>query len=349
MILGIVTGDLREAMRQDYDEIQAAGATPEMSVCVASDFGDGPEPYWHEIGGLWVWGRADMSSVGNLCAFIDWSVERCPAESYALIIGGHGSGPARDTETYRFNVRSLAEVDLDNAYGIRELKADLAYDDGSRASMSIADLGMACRHLAGKGPLACVVLDACFMASIEVAEELMGAAATLVASPEPIPAEGFDYTRLLRNWQWRSKYLLPIDGSFAKALAWEAVQAFSVAHQESTAPRTRILALDLTKMQPLLDAMDEVGAYAMRTKRPLKTSQRTGDEMAYLREALRAWGGLLAVDSLDATIISEWSADGEGHGPSAYLPERGPVEEWFNALPIASRAWGQMVKWAAGG
>lgn len=377
---GVVTGNLRAAMQQDYREIVEAGATPEMGVCVAYDLGDGPDQ-WRVVGeDHAAGGNGNMASLTNLLAFIDWSVERCPAEQYALVVGGHGSGPARDTETYRGvrpnHIADTSKMAPDSVeLGRVGQLIDLAYDDGSRASMSIADLGVACRHIASIGPLACAALDSCLMASIEVAEELMGAAATLVASPEPIPASGFEYTRLLRHWQSTASHWDPCDPTWPRFLAEQAVIAFEYAHDferkdehdsEYEPPRTRILALDLTRMPELLDAMDAVAGDIMdwvskNELPPLSDYQRTAERrMAYLSSWLlelppvEEWLDEKAAAALrllgrDGVVIAEWSADGEGHGPSAFIPESGPVEGWYSDCAISKRPWGKMVKWAVGG
>ena len=370
---GQVTGDLRPAMRQDQNEVFAAGPTPEMPIATYSDFGEGAVWMLLRYGQPPLIQKApdgNMASAANLCAFIDWAIERCPAESYALIVGGHGSGIESAKQTYRRFVPDYERTALVANYvtggadvvpGIKAT-VDLAFDDGSRQSMSIADLGMVCQHIAERGPLATVVLDAFFMGSIEVAEALMGSAMTLVASPEPVPGEGFDYTRLLREWQ----ALTRLTGVYADDVARAAVEVFEDVYTSFYAYRpvhlrTRILALDLFRMQPLLDAMDRTAEAVMAELRrdalpTLTAGQRSEDRrMAYLGYWLIELPysevdvySSEAVDLLDDMVIAEWSADGEQHGLTAYLPE-GSVEAWYNETPIGKRPWGQMVKWATEG
>lgn len=148
---GRYTGDLRPAGRRDLEELREGARLAGDSIAVWAAFDDGTQHVWHWLSKpdnvRWLVDDINMADPRSLMEFCDFVMEKSPAEQYALIIGGHGSGPKSGEEAYRGSIKAATTA--------------IAFDDGSREAMEIADLGMVCRHIAERGRLAIVVLDAC--------------------------------------------------------------------------------------------------------------------------------------------------------------------------------------------
>lgn len=108
----------------------------------------------------------DMASPQVLKSFIEFGKTSYPAEEYALIIWGHGSG----------------------------WKA-FAIDDRTDSYMSVRELGQVLR----KQSLSVIGFDTCFGGVLENLYELKDCADFTVASPGVTPGSGWDYTFLLEK------------------------------------------------------------------------------------------------------------------------------------------------------
>jgi hypothetical protein len=284
-------------------------------------------------------------------AFLDWCMESRPAERYALVIGSHGSGPKAD-DVYA-NVRAA----VDRTSTTAEPPRAIAFDDGSRSFLSIPDLRRALDHgveKAGK-PFAVVLFDACYMASVEVLQEMQQLADYVVASPEAVPGPGMPYTALLQVWQawvgWKE--------SNAK-LATFAVDAFQGAY-EDTAETASLLAVDMAQVPRLTSALNVLGATLLlgEKARPLVADaiagvKRTSDpDFAYLdglcSDLITTPGTPKAIavaaddvrEALSDMMEYSWEG-GTAWGPTIFLP-RGPVPAWYKDLAIAKTPWGEWV------
>ena len=115
---------------------------------------------------------ANMGEAQTLSGFLTASCERFPAESYALILWDHGGGPIEGygfDELYAFDHLTLPEM---------------------RQALQNSPFGQE------KARLSWVALDACLMASIELANVFSDFADYLVASQEAVPNQGLDYAFL---------------------------------------------------------------------------------------------------------------------------------------------------------
>lgn len=392
---GRVTGDLRDAIRRDLEELREGARLAGESVAVWAAYDDGEDTRAEDCrSGLSYAAPVakNMADPRNLMEFCDSVMELAPAEQYALIIGGHGSG-IKKQDVYRGDPMAIIEkahgprlrVDysddptievkrvkreaehpdaswqgMDGALwagdvpslrdhiaegskmvpafrsrqwvyddSIITAKADIAFDDGSRQAMSVADLGLVCRHIAERGPLALVLLDACYMATVEVCEALAGSAEVLVASPGAIPSEGFPYMALLQSWT-DDVNLEQIPDCLPSDLAQSAVSHFAEWYTDKD-DIASILAVDLKGVPELLAEMDMVPIEWMWSWR--EKAHRTSDlDFAY-------------IGSFKEPIIDSWaSVSAPDAGLTVFLPERGPLPRWWSDLPIAGRPFGQMVK-----
>lgn len=112
----------------------------------------------------------NMCDASVLTEFIGYCKSNYPADRYALIIGSHGDG-------WKFPSPVSSR--------------SIGYDETSHnMSTSIADLASALRV----NPPDVIIFDACNMGNIETLYELMGCAQFIVASPNPLPLSGFNYT-----------------------------------------------------------------------------------------------------------------------------------------------------------
>lgn len=112
----------------------------------------------------------DMSDSSVITKFINFCKASHPSDYYALIIGSHGDG-------WKFPSISA--------------KKSIGYDQTSHnTSTSIYSLASSLKV----NPLDVIIFDACNMGNIETLYELRGAADFIVASPNPLPLSGFNYT-----------------------------------------------------------------------------------------------------------------------------------------------------------
>lgn len=112
-------------------------------------------------------GSANMAESDTLTTFIQYAVETCPADRYALIMWDHGGGPV---------------------YG-------LCYDEVYDQSMSIETL---CEGLDNASvTFDWIGFDCCLMGCAEIAYAMRGYADYMIASEESESGLGWSYTRFL--------------------------------------------------------------------------------------------------------------------------------------------------------
>ena len=110
-----------------------------------------------------------MGDAGTLADFLGWGVQNYPAEKYALILWDHGAGPLEGI--------CLDELNAPDRLGVDELARALG-----EASLP--------------GKLGWIGMDACLMATAEVAKAVSPYAEYMIASQETEPADGWDYAFL---------------------------------------------------------------------------------------------------------------------------------------------------------
>lgn len=123
-------------------------------------------------------GEIDSGDYYTLAQFVNWTVNKYPASRYALFIWSHGSGWTRDENEQRWicpdndslNQISIANGEFKNAFQLFPRKMDI------------------------------LVLDACFMQTIEVITEVYQYNDYIVGSENSVPYEGFPYKEILELW-----------------------------------------------------------------------------------------------------------------------------------------------------
>ncbi len=173
--------NLYQFMQKDIDECEQVGSTPGMNVVVQTDHGprfgtakrylltQDDKPGIHSP----VVSKPSSNNTGDpaqLSEFIQWAMQKYPAENYALIISDHGGGwqgACSDDHSNSWMTLPMLEQGLSDARAKTGRKLDV--------------LGF----------------DACLMASAEVADQLKEEATYLVGSQETEGGAGWQYNRVL--------------------------------------------------------------------------------------------------------------------------------------------------------
>lgn len=116
-------------------------------------------------------GTRSMSSPELLTDFITWSVKTFPAEKYVLILWDHGFGArgySHDNVADQILRINALNISLDKAYENTNKKFEL------------------------------IGFDACYMATIEVADKIYDNANYMAASQESEPGSGWDYFAIIK-------------------------------------------------------------------------------------------------------------------------------------------------------
>lgn len=128
--------------------------------------------------------RNSASSV-ELEGFLRWSLSTRPASRTVLIVSSHGNGP-----------RSGQSASPHTSTGPGDLTRSLLYDAIEREDMTVEEFSQAVRASRGTAdpsPWDVIALDACLMATLEVAYSLQGATKILIASEMEEPPVGWDH------------------------------------------------------------------------------------------------------------------------------------------------------------
>ena len=155
------------------------------------------------------YGSVDCSDYRVVAGIVDDIKKHAPAHHYAISIGAHGWGWLPNSlGTDRVN-RSAHSVRMDWMYD----KAAAVCDESSTRNigpdgsswMDISDLALGLSGI----HFDFMMLDACFMASVEAMYDLRGAADFIMASPCEIMAKGFPYREIVSamfsDWgDWRA-------------------------------------------------------------------------------------------------------------------------------------------------
>ncbi len=122
-------------------------------------------------------GEIDSGEAANLTAFANWGFSQYPAQKHALFIWGHGNGWYSDAN------------------------AGFCSDDESDSFISIADgeFAEAVENIAQH--LDILVMDACNMQTMEVANEVYEYCDFIIAAEDGINNLGFPYQEIFSHWQ----------------------------------------------------------------------------------------------------------------------------------------------------
>lgn len=222
--------NLSGPLKADLQKMAAAGSTDQVKVCAQYDsFGSqtafrwvappqgtanppDPEPI----------GEVNTGEPGSLTDFVTWAGQRCPADRYALVIWGHGSGWSEDQVYARFPAAQAATRDApasrqrllnrgifaSSPGKIMKIEDDhvrgLCYDDSSRDFLDNRDLQKALADGAqalGRQRIDVLGLDACLMCMVEVAHQVRREVSALAGSETVLPTALWPWETLLAALQ----------------------------------------------------------------------------------------------------------------------------------------------------
>jgi hypothetical protein len=207
-------GQMRQA--QLGDEVRVLVHQDISSGCVRREIGAAPDEVVADLGSV------DSGDPAMLLDFIKWGVAQAPAERYALVLWSHGTGwqppkieqiakehpaqvPVSASELrQRGEAGSLCQVFFSTT--LRRLLSQptpsdraIATDTGAGHGIDTLELGQAMAQAAtilGK-PLDLLAMNACQMASVEVAYQIRQHVGIYVATEEYMPALGLPYDDIL--------------------------------------------------------------------------------------------------------------------------------------------------------
>jgi uncharacterized membrane protein len=174
----------------NFNQMEEVGSSEDLNIVLQLD----RSPEWDETNGNWTgtrrylvlqdtdtelinsqlledMGEVDMGAADNLRDFVVWGVANYPAQRYYLDIWGHGGG-WRDGTCNDYTSGSVIDtVELGQA--LRQARA--------RTNVTMDGLGF----------------DQCLMAQLEVFYQIKQYGDVLVGAETLIPADGYNYTRVL--------------------------------------------------------------------------------------------------------------------------------------------------------
>lgn len=195
----------------------------------------------------------DSGDVATLQEALQWACVDYPSDYIAVVLWNHGSGPLNRSMMLE-NKGVCYDFDTDNYLTDRDCLRAFSWARDS---------------LRGGRKFDIIAFDACLLGSIEMAYALSPCADYMVASEETIPADGYEYAYVLR--QFATKNLDPL--SFAQLM----VSAYK---QEYTGTSDYTLsAVDLNVLQPLVNNCNAVAQ--------ILTTQLMGNNRTAVRAALK--------------------------------------------------------------
>jgi len=360
----------------------------------------------------------DSGDPDALLEMARWAFEQCPAERYALVLWSHGSGwrpedrgaPAALSGWTAAEVAQIArEARGDDAVSVSEMgraaqagsmalfrttlaqilgqddptERAICFDDGSGHSLDTLELARVVREtqaIIGQ-PLDLLGLDACVMATLEVATQVRQHVCTLAASEELVPGYSWPYDTILGA-------LRDAPETSARDLAALVVQHYVDYYTAHPPPLnygdvTKV-ALDLAHIEPLTQAVDALAGamladmdnqadilwaaqratQARETQTP--SGRRTAHKFNYHLWDIRSVAAYLAAHSDNAAVqtaannvIAALQPGGaviaEGHrgnwfdgigGVSIYTPPPGStrISPYYDEVSFAQKTqWGEML------
>lgn len=236
--------------------------------------------------------RASMGDPATLHSFIDYCMRAFPAERYGLILSNHGGGSSTGVCFDEFDEDYLTAA---------EINAVLSDVRDTHPGFRLSFFG----------------LDACLMATYELACYVQEYADFMIASEELLPAEGFDYRSLfgalVQNPAIDGESLgrLMVDDFFARSL------------ENLPDDYLTLSVLDLSKLPALTAAMEAIGgglsraldmgglASISRSRQRMRSFgdfNESGSDMVDLGQFIETYGALsgadvsAALDALDGVV-----------------------------------------------
>jgi hypothetical protein len=271
--------NLEHLGQRSLSQILGVGSTPQLNLTVLYDGPRTAARYRAGEQGLAAFeeplANFDSGDPDALLHTARWAYMQCPAERYGLILWSHGSG-WRPEEIERVAKQARGDSAVDTGESVQRaaapgsmalfrstlqtiLKVDkpaeraICFDDGTGRSLDTLELERIAREIQiviGK-PLDLLGMDACLMASLEVAYQLRRSVSYLVASEELVPGFSWPYDTILGE-------LCTAPERSARELAISIVQHYSefyTVNPPAVGDVTKV-ALDLSKAGELARSID---------------------------------------------------------------------------------------------
>ncbi len=194
----------------------------------------------------------DMANPQTLVGFMEYSCSSYPAENYALLIWGHGTG-WRGGE---------AESEI-----IQNSSRAFAVDGTSASYMTISQLSAALKEGIGEENLSVLAFDTCFAVCLEGAYEFSDCADYMLGTPSIVPESGWNYTAFLNQFSESDKTV----ESFIKS----ATENFCESYENYA--YASFTCVDLKKIPAVVEAFSE---YAANLASEITTRQKRDEIFA---------------------------------------------------------------------
>ena len=177
---------------------------------------------------------ASMGEASTLKDFLSFAAEKYPAKKTAVVFWNHGGG-------------SVAGASFDELYD----NDSLTLDEMREAFSAVFELSEETR------PLDIIGFDTCLMATVDVAAAFSDVGKYLVASEETEPANGWYYSKWIGS--------IAADPSIeAEELGIKICDSYLEGCKiAGTDDQATLSLVDLSKIQPLLDAHEELGVQCL--------------------------------------------------------------------------------------
>ena len=268
---------------------------------------------------------ASMGDTDTLASFLQFAVDQYPADKTAVVFWNHGGG-------------SVGGVAFDELYDNDSLTLDEIYEAFSQVWTPSES---------GEPPLELVGLDACLMATVDVANILSGFSRYMVASEETEPGNGWNYT----GWLGALAKKPSMDGLLLGKVMCDTYMAGC--RENDTEMDATLSVTDLSKIKELLAAYEAFGAEALQAagkdagfySRFARLAQKTENYGGNSREqgytnmvdlggiarhtADTLPGAQAVLDALDECVLYQVNGKyrSEGTGLSCYYSYSGDVDD----------------------
>src|SRR5688572_3566185 len=226
-----IAGDnnLSAAGDTDVAEMRTVGSSPDVNVVVEFDNAgnSGTRRFLVQKGGAneptEQLGETDSGDPDVLTKFVEWAVDKYPANRYALVLWNHGGGwqpsemdkIARQVNAPNYDPREAVQrsaTPLARAFFRPTIEKILSLpspgeraicsDDGSGHSLDTIELGKVLEKIVKKvgRPIDLLGMDACLMSNLEVAFQVRPYVDYVVASEELEPNQGWPYEQVVRQF-----------------------------------------------------------------------------------------------------------------------------------------------------
>jgi hypothetical protein len=285
LVLAYLAGDndLEGALLEDLGEMERVGSRPgSIEILAQLDRGparDASHGNWTNTRRYHVMrapepsrlladlGQTNTGDPGVLEEFVRFGARRFPAQATALLLLNHGSGlyvppemnqhgraPVRRRRHWRVLFHTTREHV--SAHGAET--RGIAYDETAGDCLDNLELKrvMARAHDLLRRPVDLVGMDACLMTMLEVAYQIRDHARILVGSETLEPGPGWPHDAILGDLTGRPE-MTPAE--LAATIVRRYVESYQGSGQDATQS-----AVDLTRLDDLVDAVDQLAAKLLR-------------------------------------------------------------------------------------